>query len=101
MKYKPNQKNTKIDVSTSKEEPKAAEQVVEDIAEVSVPVVEEPKQEEQKMDFDTWYIVRKHLIPAHHYKEILRADFKGRKLPKLCTIEQFDSALEKYGVKLA
>jgi hypothetical protein len=99
MKYKPNQKNIKIDVSSSKEESKVIQQ--EAGAAVEEAVEQAQQEEEQKVDFDTWYIVRKHLIPAHHYKEIVRADFKGRKLPKLCTMKEFDSALEKYGVKLA
>ena len=33
---------------------------------------------ESKMDFDTWYAIRKDLIPGHHHKEILKADFDAR-----------------------
>lgn len=54
----------------------------------------------QKIDFETWYVVRKGLIPAHHHREIIKADFQARKIPALCTLEEFDSALEKYGLKL-
>lgn len=59
------------------------------------------KAEELKLDFDGWYAMRKHLIPALHKKEILKADFKARKVPALATIAEFDEALKKYGVKLA
>lgn len=53
-----------------------------------------------KIDFDTWYIVRRSLIPPHHHKEIIKADFLARKVPHMCTMEEFDSALEKYGLKV-
>ena len=32
----------------------------------------------EKVDFDTWYSLRKDSIPKHHHKEIIKADFKGR-----------------------
>ena len=53
-----------------------------------------------KMDFDTWFAINSHLIPSHHYKEIIRADFKARKLTAEETQEDFDKALRLYGVKL-
>lgn len=56
--------------------------------------------EDEKVDFDTWYGIRKALIPGMHYKEIIRADFKGRKLKEACTLKEFDEALLKYGIKL-
>lgn len=58
------------------------------------------QEEPQKIDFDTWFIVRSKQIPAHHHKEIIKADFKARNLPTICTMDQFDGALEKYGLKL-
>lgn len=63
----------------------------------------EPKESstEPKFDFDTWFTVRRNDIPKHHHKEIIKADFKARGLPALCTMQEFDSALEKYGLKLA
>ena len=57
-------------------------------------------EQAQKVDFDTWYIVRKNAIPSHHHKEIIKADFLARKIPNMCTMQEFDSALEKYGLKL-
>jgi hypothetical protein len=59
------------------------------------------KAEQPKLDFDGWHAMRKHLIPAVHKKEILKADFKARKVPALATVAEFDEALKKYGVKLA
>lgn len=56
--------------------------------------------EEHKVDFDVWYGVRSKRIPGIHYKEILRADFKGRKVPAKASMAVFDEALKKYGVKL-
>ena len=57
--------------------------------------------EENKVDFDVWYGVRSKHIPSIHYKEILKADFKGRKVPTKATMAVFDEALKKYGIKLA
>lgn len=56
--------------------------------------------EEHKVDFDAWYALRRDKIPAHHHKEIIKADFAGRKVPNFATIAEFDMALEKYGIKL-
>jgi hypothetical protein len=66
-------------------------------------VVEEPRKraEAPKVEFDGWYAARRHSIPAIHKKEILHADFKGRKVPMVATMAEFDEALKKYGVKLA
>lgn len=59
------------------------------------------KAEEPKLEFDGWWAMRSSVIPAIHKKEIVKADFKGRKVPMVATIKEFDAALEKYGVKLA
>lgn len=56
---------------------------------------------EPKVEFDAWYAKRSSRIPALHKKEIIKADFKGRKVPMLATMTEFDEALKKYGVKLA
>lgn len=56
---------------------------------------------EPKVDFESWYALRKDSIPAIHKKEIIKADFKGRKVPMQSSIAEFDLALKKYGVKLA
>lgn len=60
------------------------------------PPIEQPK----KVEFDAWYAARSASIPAIHKKEIIKADFKGRKVPMIASMEDFDKALEKYGVKL-
>lgn len=79
-----------------------AEEVMEE-----TPVAEEakveakPKAEVPKVEFDGWYAARASRIPAIHKKEILKADFKGRKVPMTATMAEFDEALKKYGVKLA
>lgn len=57
-------------------------------------------KEEPKVDFEVWYSIRSGKIPAQHHKEIIKADFKGRKIPALATMAEFDSALKKYGLKL-
>lgn len=75
-------------------------EVVEAEEAAPAPVAEEPKAEEPKVTFDGWYALRSSVIPAIHKKEILKADFKGRKLPALATMAEFDEALKKYGVKL-
>lgn len=68
-------------------------------------VPEEPKVEqvleEPRVDFDSWFAIRAGQIPAHHRKEIIKADFKARKTPDVATIAEFDKALEQYGVKLS
>lgn len=54
-----------------------------------------------QLDFDAWYALRKPRIPKHHHKEILKADFKARGLGQQASMQDFDGALEKYGVKLS
>ena len=56
---------------------------------------------EELIDFEHWYSMREEAIPAQHHREILKADFKGQKVPALATMDQFDNALRKYGVELA
>lgn len=58
------------------------------------------KAEAPKVEFDAWYAARAAAIPAVHKKEIIKADFKGRKVPMIATMDDFDEALKKYGVKL-
>lgn len=79
----------------------AAEEVVaaEPVAAPVAPPA--PKAEPAKMQFDGWYALRRPAIPAIHKKEILKADFKGRKVPMVATLAEFDEALKKYGVTLA
>jgi hypothetical protein len=53
-----------------------------------------------KVSFEVWHAMRSKLIPLQHYAEIIKADFKGRGLKETETLETFDRALCKYGVKL-
>lgn len=55
----------------------------------------------EKHDFEEWYSMRMNQIDKHHHKEILKADFKARGLGQCESLEDFDRALRKYGVKLA
>lgn len=57
--------------------------------------------QEPKVQFDSWYAARSSVIPAIHKKEILKADFKGRKVSMIATMAEFDKALKMYGVELA
>lgn len=67
----------------------------------AAPAPEEEIIEVPKVDFDGWYGARASKIPGHHHKEIIKADFKGRKMPVMATMAEFDAALKKYGVSLA
>jgi hypothetical protein len=66
------------------------------VIELEVPV----DSDEELMDFEAWYALRHELIPAHHHKEILRADFNARKVPEMAKMITFDFALKQYGVDL-
>ena len=76
---------------------------IEKAPELEGVVVEAAAAEEAEalMEFDEWYSLREKAIPRQHHKEILKADFKARKIPQMATQAQFDEALRKYGVKLA
>lgn len=58
-------------------------------------------QLDKVVSFDSWYHQRKDKIAKCHLKEIIMADFQARGLSKSHTIEEFDKALEQYGVKLS
>lgn len=62
--------------------------------------VETPETPAPKVQFDGWHALRSPAIPAIHKKEILKADFKGRKVPMEATMAEFDEALKKYGITL-
>jgi hypothetical protein len=83
---------------------KDGREVIEDVADDAV-IAEESAPEEvieiPMVDFDGWYGARRSRIPVHHHKEILKADFKARKMPVMGTMAQFDEMLKLYGVKLA
>lgn len=78
-------------------ERKAREEALKKASEQESVEGEQPKD----MLFDAWYAMRAQAIPSKHMKEILRADFAGRGLSNKETVEKFDMALEKYGVKLS
>jgi len=59
-----------------------------------------PVSKDKKINFDSWYHQRKDRIPKQHMKEILKADFLARGIIGEATLEEFDKALELYGVKL-
>jgi hypothetical protein len=55
---------------------------------------------DETVTFDAWWMLRSHKIPRMHMKEVIWADMKGRGLSKAEKVEDYDSALEKYGIKL-
>lgn len=62
---------------------------------------EQKAPEISKVDFDAWYAKRSGQIPRHHHKEVIKADFMARGLGQCESLEEFDGALKKYGIKLA
>lgn len=54
----------------------------------------------EKVDFDAWYALREGRIARQHHKEIIKADFRARGLSQHESMDDFDEALRKYGVKL-
>jgi hypothetical protein len=79
------------------------EEVMEAAPQEEKAIEEEPRKraEAPKVHFDGWYAARAAAIPVIHKKEIIKADFKGRKVPMMATMKEFDEALKMYGVKLA
>ena len=59
-----------------------------------------PVKKDSTVSFNSWYHQRKHMIPKHHMKEIIWADMSARGMKEQATVEEFDKALELYGVKL-
>jgi hypothetical protein len=55
---------------------------------------------EDKVDFDVWFALREAKIPKQHHKEIIKADFRGQGLGHFETMQVFDKALKRYGVKI-
>lgn len=64
--------------------------------EIIVDAVEQP----QKVDFIVWWSLREKKIPEHHYREIIKADFKARGLSDLESMEAFDNGLKMYGLDI-
>jgi len=69
-----------------------------DLKEREVSVAEAPKP--PKLDFDAWWAMKEKKIPKQHLKEIVLADFQARKLSLKETMQSYDEALMKYGIKL-
>jgi hypothetical protein len=63
-------------------------------------VMEMVQESKNLVEFDEWWAQRMHRIPSIHRKEIIKADFRGRKVVGLQTMEIFDAALEQYGILL-
>ncbi len=63
-------------------------------------VAEEVRVQPEKVDFDSWFVMREDQIPLPHRKEVIKADFCARGLTNKETIDVFDRALNKYGIKL-
>lgn len=76
------------------EEDKAREEQVKQAEEKT------ERKVEQTVSFDVWYAGRQADIPGHHRKEVIRADFKARKVEGQKTRKEWDEALAAYGVKL-
>lgn len=82
---------------------KKQEKMIQKESQEEIEVMKESASEmeqPQLIDFDTWHAIRQGRIPSQHRKEVLKADFRARGLLSLATLEQFDEALEKYGVRL-
>jgi hypothetical protein len=56
--------------------------------------------DEVKVNFDTWYYIRSPQIPERHRKEILLSYFKSLKMTINETMQAYDDALARYGVKI-
>ena len=68
---------------------------------IKEPEVEITQEPVELVEFETWFASRGPKIPRHHYREILKADFKARGLKDMASMKDFDEALTMYGVKLA
>ncbi len=95
---KKSKKNMAAEAAAEVAAPAAPEAAPQEVA----PVEEQPRKraEAPKVHFDGWWAARASQIPAVHKKEIIRADMKGRKIPMVATMAEFDEALKKYGVVL-
>lgn len=62
--------------------------------------IETKEEKVNAISFDTWWFLRSSKIPSNHMKEIITVDFKARGLSQEETVEAYDEALSKYGIKL-
>lgn len=98
----PDEADVIADAAAPQEE--AAPQVEAAAPQEQAPEAEAAAPQEEaapKLDFDAWFAMRGSKIPPQHHKEIVKADFKGRGLDQCESLEDFDAALRKYGVRLA
>lgn len=58
-----------------------------------------PMPEQEIFEFDVWWVLRQSKIPAHHMKEVIKADMRARGVSDKETLECFDKALKDYGIK--
>lgn len=58
------------------------------------------KKQPQKVSFDSWFHLRKGMIPRHHLKEIIWSYFKSKGLSDKESIAKYDEELRRYGVKI-
>jgi uncharacterized protein YcbX len=93
-----------VEITKLTEEKEQKETTAETAATTATPTATKSKaqssKEDSRVDFEVWYSIRSNKIPTQHHKEIIKADFKGRKVPALATMAEFDSALKKYGITL-
>lgn len=87
-------------VTNSDEADQKAQEIAKPVTPTKIKLDATPVAKVELMDFDTWFSKRQSDIPMHHHKEIIKADFKARKMADMATMEEFDKALRRYGVKL-
>ena len=80
-----------------KEEAKLAAEIkaMEDTKRKVVPI-----KQDKTISYNSWYHQRKTSIPKQHLKEVIWADMSARGIKTESTVEEFDKALELYGVTL-
>lgn len=59
-----------------------------------------PASTSPTVDFDAWWALTEKKIPQHHRKEIIQADFRARGMSQRETLQSYNEALGKYGLKL-
>ena len=53
-----------------------------------------------KIDFDAWWAMNEKKIPVQHRKEIVLADMRARGLGLRETVQSYNDALKRYGVRV-
>lgn len=52
------------------------------------------------VEFNVWFAMREKKIPVQHLREIVWADFKGQGLSAKETLDTYDAAMLRYGIRL-